>query len=177
MDTAHANRDRGRMTISELWRPLPWWERAIYLLAALLFLLATAVGILTDHLPDALRGEMRAILNTRLPDIDTLLVVASFPFLVATCILALRRWQPDVWPVFRRLWSMRAILVGMSVLFAIFAWQCIIELTTPLDRIPPNLPSFLVVPALAAMVLVLGGVLLAAPEVFLRMSRAKRRQH
>lgn len=69
------------------------------------------------------------------------------------------------------------ILVGMSVLFAISAWQCIIELATPPDRIPPNLPSFLVVPALAALALVLGGVLVAAPEVFVRMAQAKRRQH
>lgn len=177
MDAHHANRDRGGMRISELWRPLPWWERGVYVLAALLFLLSILLTVVSEHLPDNLSGEVYATLNRRLPDIDTLLLVASFPFLAATIVLAVRRRSPDVWHVFRRLWSVRAILVGMSVLFAISAWQCIIELATPPDRIPPNLPSFLVVPALAALALVLGGVLVAAPEVFVRMAQAKRRQH
>lgn len=107
MDAHHANRDRGGMRISELWRPLPWWERGVYVLAALLFLLSILLTVVSEHLPDNLSGEVYATLNRRLPDIDTLLLVASFPFLAATIVLAVRRRSPDVWHVFRRLWSVR----------------------------------------------------------------------
>jgi hypothetical protein len=133
MDADHANPDRGRMKISELWRPLPWWERVVYLLAALLFLL----GFLPDGV---LTGRGDAILNLRVPEIESLLLTASFPFVVATCVFAMQRWRPDDWRDFRRLSSMRAVLVGASVLFAFGFCDSVIELATPADRIRPNLP-------------------------------------
>lgn len=119
---------------------------------------------------------MRRTINLRLPEIDSLLLTACFPFVVATCVLAMRRWSHERWRDFRRLWSVHAVLAGMSVLFAFFGWGTIIELATPLGRIAPYLPSFLAVPFWAAGGLCLVGTVLAFPEFIVRVSQAKRRQ-
>lgn len=179
MDADHAASDRDRRfrtKISALWRPLPWWERAVYVLAVILFVLAFLLTELTDHLPDGWRGEMHWTLNLRLPEIDSLLLTACFPFLVATFALGLRRWRPDIWRDFRRLWSMRLVLVGLSVSLAFSTWQSVVELATPPDQIAPYLPSFLAVPAIAAGGLFLVGALLMVPEIIVRLSRAQRHQ-
>lgn len=180
MDPDHANRDRALMKIAELWRPLPWWERVVYMLAALLFLLAFFVSELDNHLPAGWRGEVPMTLNTILPDIDLLLLIASIPVVVAACVLVMRRRSPEQWHEFQRLWSVRMVFVGASVIYAFFiwaAWDTVIELATPPDRIAPHyLPSFLAVPFWAAGGLCLVGMVLAIPEVIVRASRAKRRQ-
>lgn len=178
MDADHAN--RARMKIAELWRPLPWWERVVYVLAALLSLLAFLVNELAYHLPAGWRGEVRMTLNLRLPEIDTLLLTACFPFVMATCVLVARRRSPKEWHDLQRLWSMRMVFVGVSIMYAYFvwdAWDTIIELATPPDRIVLHyLPSFLAVPLWAAGGLFLVGMVLVLPEIIVRASRAKRQQ-
>lgn len=170
MDADPASRDGGRLSkLTELWRPLPWWERAIYLLTVIPVLLAFFMDELTKHL------QAGWILNERLMEISTLLLFACFPFGVATIFLASRRWRPEEGRFLRQLWSLRAIVVGVSVLFALGAWETVIELATPPDRIAPNLPSFLTPLVYAAGGLVIAGVLLALPEVIVRLLRTTRR--
>lgn len=174
MDGDYASGDRIREKISKLWRPLPWRERIVYVLTILLFVLAFLLQELTDHLPAQWVGD--GTLNLRLPQIEILLLIACFPMFVATFVLAMRRWRPEEWHVFRRLWSARAILVGLSVMVAFFVYDSVIGLATPADQIPPYLPSFLAVPFIAAASLVFVGMVIAAPEAIVRMERAKRRQ-
>lgn len=174
MDADQAARDRGRMRIAELWRPLPWWERVIYVLAVLLLLLAFLATVLSDHASRSW-GEWGAM--RRLEDTGILLLAVLFPFGVATGCLAMRRWGPEHWRVFRRSWSVRAVLVGSSVLFGLAGWDSAIGLATPVDRIPPpNLPSFLAVPLCAAAGLLIVGATLALPEMIVRASPARRRR-
>src|SRR5579859_2797463 len=185
MDTDHADhadhadraRSRGRRTeFSALWRPLPWWERVVYVLAVLLLVLVFFLEVVTQHLPAGWRGPMRWTLNQRLPQLDLLLLTACVPFLMAACMLAMRRWRPEEWREIRRLWSLRAVLVGLSVLLAVSAWETVSELATPPDQIPPTLPLFLAVPEIAAGGLALVGGMLVVPEVIVRLSRAQRQR-
>jgi hypothetical protein len=173
MDADQTNRDRGRMRIPEMWRALPWRERVVCALAALLFLLAFLVGEVSDHLSVSSVGWDVVL---RLDTISSLLMCASFLFFVPTVVLGMRRWSPDVWSECRRLWSLRAVLVGGSVFAAFGVWDTVTDLATPSDQIPPNPPTFLTVLAVAAMGLAFAGVLLALPEVIVRKTRAKRRQ-
>lgn len=174
MDADRANRDRIRVKIAEMWRPLPRRERTVYVLAVLLFVLAFLGQELMDHILALWVGD--GTLNLRLPQIESLLLTACFPVFGATFVLAMRRWRPEEWHVFRRLWSARAILVGLSVMVAFFVYDSVIGLATPADQIPPYLPSFLAVPFIAAASLVFVGMVIAAPEAIVRMERAKRRQ-
>jgi hypothetical protein len=177
MDAEHANHDRGRRTeFSALWRSFPWWERVVYVLAVLLFLPVFCLEVLTEHLQAQWHGQVHWILIQRLLQIDLLLLTACAPFLVAAGMLAMRRWRPETWRDVRRLWSLRAVLVGLGVLLAVSAWDTVVELATPPDQLPPNLPSFPDVLAIAAGGLVLVGGMLGVPEVIVRLSRAQRQQ-
>jgi hypothetical protein len=127
MDADQANRDRSRVSIPEIWRALLWWERVVCTLAALLFLLAMLVSEVSDHL------SVNSDVVLRLGDISTLLLIASLPFCGATFVLLTRRWRPgewsQVWSRFRRLWqlwSVRALVVGASVLVASCAGYIVI---------------------------------------------------
>lgn len=67
MGADQANGDRGRVPIAELWRLLPRWERVVYVLAAVLFLLSFLVTELAEHLPSGWSAGIRSTLNLRAP--------------------------------------------------------------------------------------------------------------
>jgi hypothetical protein len=176
MDADQATRHRGRgrlRKLAELWRPLPWWERVVYALAALLLSPALLALVLSYHHPIGW-GEWGT--PYRLGDISGLLLGVGFPFGAAAFCLAMRRWWPEDWRDFRGYWSMRAVLVGVGFFFVLGGWDSAIGLTTPLDRIRPTLPSWLAVPAFVAAGLAIVGMALTAPEVIVRKVLAKRRQ-
>ncbi len=174
MDADQATRDRGRLRrIAELWHPLPWWERVVYVLAALLLVLALLAHGLIHHAPIGW-GEWGTW--NRLIVISTLLLAVWFPFGVATCCLALRRWSPEYWRTFRRSWGIRAVLVGFSVLFGFAGWDSAVGLATPAGRIPPTTPTWLGVLVIAAVGLAIVGGVVAGPEISWRVSLAKRQQ-
>jgi hypothetical protein len=175
MDADEANRDRSRVTIPEMWRALSWWERVVCTLAALLFLLAILVGEVSDHLSVSSVGWDLVL---RLGDISALLLMASVPFGGATFVLLTRRWRPgewsQVWSRFQRLWqlwSVRALVVGASVLVALCVGYSVIDLVIPPGQMLPNPPPL---PFIAAAALVLGGTLLTLPEIIVRKTRANR---
>ena len=175
MDADRATRDRGRLRkIAELWRPLPWWERGVYVLAALLFSLAVLMTELSHHALHAPIGWGEWGTWNRLVDITILLLLVCYPVGAATCCLALRRWWPEYWRDLRRSWSMRAMLVGIGVLVGLSGWEWAIGLATPVGRIPPTLPSWLEGLAWAAAGLLIVGAVLFASEGIWRWSRARR---
>jgi hypothetical protein len=177
MDADQATRDRGRLRrIAELWRPLPWWERVVYVLAALLFALAVLTTELSDHAFGHPIGWGEWGTWNRLVEISILLLAVCYPVGVATCCLALRRWSPEYWRAFRRSWGIRAVLVGFSVLYGFAGWDSAVGLATPAGRIPPTTPTWLGVLVIAAVGLAIVGGVVAGPEISWRMSLAKRQQ-
>jgi hypothetical protein len=175
MDTDQANRDRGRATISAWWHLLPWWERVLYVLTTLLFVPAMLLPVLMAS------GFFSSLeygpVWSRLLDVDSLLMAAASICFIASTLLTTRRKRPDVWSDVRQLWSARAFFVGSGIIGTYFVWSSVVDLATPLDQLPPDMPSFLVVPAMAVGFLLFGGgIVLVIPELIVRERRAKRRQ-